>query len=206
VIENFPEGEKIEFDVDYYRHDPEKTENRIIILTKEVYIERGDFMIEPPPKYYRLSPGKEVRLMNACLVTCTGYEQDQDGTITEVRCTYDPDSLGGQAPDGRRVKGTLHWVPVSEAVDAEIREYDYLIHEEGIEEETDDFVDRINPNSKTVSMVKLEPALAGAQPGDRFQFMRHGFFVVDPVDSTEDNLVFNKTVSLRDSWSKKQKK
>jgi glutaminyl-tRNA synthetase len=202
VIENFPEGEEITFDVDYYRHDPELSETRKVTLTREVYIERSDFMVAPPPKYFRLSPEKEVRLMNACLVTCTGYEHDEEGNITEVHCTYDPESIGGQAADGRRVKGTLHWVSVDKAVDAEIREYDYLIVEEGQEQESDDFIDRINPDSKKIFTAKLEAALADAKPGDRFQFLRHGFFIADPYDSSSKHLVFNKTISLRDSWKK----
>jgi glutaminyl-tRNA synthetase len=206
VIENFPEDKRVEFDVDYFRHDPEKSSTRKVVLTREVYIEREDFMIDPPPKYYRLHTGKEVRLMNACLVTCTDYEQDEDGNVTLVRCTYDPESLGGQAPDGRKVKGTLHWVSAAEAVEAEIRQYDYLIHEEGFEEETEDFIDRINRDSKTVSTAMLEPAMAGAKLGDRYQFMRQGFYFVDPIDSAEGKLAFNKIVSLRDSWSKKHRK
>ena len=110
------DGEEIEFEVDYYRHDPEKTETRKMVLTREVYIERSDFMVVPPKKFFRLSPENEVRLMNACLVTCTGYDLDEEDRVKEIRVTYDPDSLGGQAPDGRRVKGTLHWVSAAKAL------------------------------------------------------------------------------------------
>jgi glutaminyl-tRNA synthetase len=205
VIENFPEDEGIEFDVDYYRHDPEKTETRKVTLTKEIYIERGDFMIEPPPKYFRLSPGREVRLMNACLITCTGHELDDAGNVSLVKCSMDLDSIGGQAPDGRRVKGTMHWVSASLSVDAEIREYDYLISDEEQDDDVD-FMERISRDSKHVRAAKIEQALAAASPGERFQFLRHGYFYVDPIDTTPDRLVFNKTISLRDSWKKMKKK
>lgn len=204
VIDNFPEDHVEEFEVDFYRHDKDRSETRIVPLTREVFIEQDDFMEEPPPKYFRLAPGREVRLMSACLVTCTEVVKNENGEVAEVHCTYDPDSLGGQAPDGRRVKGTLHWVSVKRAVEAEARLYDDLILEGEGEE---DFKNMINPNSiEVIPRAKLEPALIGAKPGDHFQFMRQGYFFVDPVDSTKDNFVFNLTVSLRDSWAKLQKK
>lgn len=206
VIENFPEGEEIEFDVDYYRHDPEKAETRKVVLTKEIYIERSDFMVVPPKKYFRLSPDNEVRLMNACLVTCTGYDLDEEGNVKEVRVTYDPDSLGGQAPDGRRVKGTLHWVSADMAVDAEIRIYDYLLLDEEEVDDADDLMSQLNTNSKKIIMAKLEPSMADTPPGERFQFLRHGYFFTDPKDTTDEKLVFNKIISLRDSWKKTTKK
>ena len=143
--------------------------------------------------------------MNACLVTCTDVVKDEEGNIVEVHCTYDPESLGGQAPDGRRVKGTIHWVSASHAVDAEVRMYDRLFLTEVPEDvpEGKDFTDNLNPDSKVVlTHAKLEPALADAQPGDRFQFMRQGFFYLDPKDTTPDHKVFNLTVPLRDSWAK----
>jgi glutaminyl-tRNA synthetase len=204
TIENFPEGETEWFDVDHYRHDPDKTEMRKIPLTREVYIERDDFSEEPPPKYFRLSVGREVRLMGACLVTCTGFVKDEEGEVVEVLCKYDPESLGGQAPDGRRVKGTIHWVSAEHGVEAEVRLSDHLFEAAHLDEEID-FVDQVNSDSIVVSNAIVEPALKDAWPGQQFQFMRKGYFVVDSVDSGEDKLVFIRTVSLRDSWKKKQK-
>ncbi len=205
VITNFPEDKEEIFEVDYFRHDKEKSETRTVPLTREVYIEQDDFSEDPPPKYFRLAPGREVRLMNACLVTCTDVVKDGDGNIIEVHCTYDPESIGGQAPDGRRVKGTIHWVSAAHAVDAEVRMYDRLFLNEVPEDvpEGKDFTDNLNPDSKVVlTNAKLEPALAGAQPGDRFQFLREGFFYLDPKETTPSHKVFNLTVPLRDSWAK----
>ncbi len=208
VITNFPEDKIEEFEIDFYRHDKEKVETRTVYLTREVYIEEADFMEEPPPKYFRMTPGREVRLMGACLVTTTDVIKDESGKIVEVHCSYDPESIGGQAPDKRKVKGTIHWVSASKAVDAEVRIFDHLIIDDDSyrEDEELDFLDRINPNSKKVHQVKIENALADAKAGDRFQFMRDGYYFVDPIDSKKDNLVFNQIVSLRDSWSKQQKK
>lgn len=210
VIDNFPEDKVVEFDVDYYRHDPDRSETRKAPFTREVYIERGDFFEEPPPKFFRLSPGREVRLMNACLITCVDVVKDEKtGEVLEVHCTYDPESLGGQAPDGRKVKGTLHWVSAQHAVNAEVRLYDHLFlsdHPEDVPE-GQDFTSDLNPDSlEVLTDCKLEPALGKAAPGDRFQFVRNGYFMVDPIDSSADKLVFNRTVSLRDSWKKIQKK
>jgi len=205
VIDNFPEDRTIELDVDYYRHDKHKSETRKVPLTKEIYIEREDFSENPPPKYFRLAPGREVRLMNACLVTCTDYVKDGNGNIVEVHCTYDPDSIGGQAPDGRRVKGTLHWVSAEHAINAEVRIYDQLFLAEDPEavEEGHDFTENLNPDSLEVLIgAKLEPSMALAKPGDRYQFLRQGFFYLDPETSKENKFVFNLTVALRDSWSK----
>lgn len=209
VIENFPEDETVELDVDYYRHDKDKSETRKVLLTRELYIEREDFSEDPPPKFFRLAPGREVRLMNACLVTCTGFEKDSDGNVTEIRCTYDPESVGGVAPDGRRVKGTLHWVSAVHAVSAEVRLYDQLFLTEDPEavDEGKDFTENLNPGSKEIlTNVKLEPSMANAEPGERFQFMRKGFFYLDPDESTKDLSVYNLVVSLRDSWAKIQNK
>jgi len=210
VIENFPEDREEIFDVDYYRHDSKRSESRSVPFTRELYIEKEDFMEDPAPKFFRLAPGREVRLMNACLITCIGViKDDETGEILEIRCTYDPESLGGQAPDGRKVKGTLHWVSASHAVDAEVRLYDHLFSVDNPEEleEGMDFTSNINPDSlQVLSNCKLEPALAGAKPGDRFQFVRKGYFFVDPVDSKGGKLVFNRTVSLRDTWAKIQER
>jgi glutaminyl-tRNA synthetase len=209
VITNFPEDEVIELEVDYFRHDKERSKSRTVPLTKEVYIEQEDFLEDPPPKYFRLTPGREVRLMNACLVTCTDFVRDDKGKVVEVHCTYDPESIGGQAPDGRRVKGTLHWVSASEAIDAEVRMYDRLFLEEDPEdvEEGEDFTANLNPDSMEIlENAKLEPALADAQPGSRYQFMRKGFFYLDPESTKENDKVFNLTVPLRDTWAKIVKK
>ena len=208
VIENYPEDKVEEFEIDYYRHDKEKEEKRKVYLTREVYIEEKDFEEDPPPKYFRLTPGREVRLMGACLITATEVIKDNDGNIQEVGCTYDPESLGGQAPDGRKVKGTIHWVSASKAVDAEVRIFDHLIIDDDSysEDEGKDFLSKINPKSKEVLQAKVESALAGASPGDRFQFMRDGYYFIDPKDSSEDHLVFNQIVGLRDTWGKQQKK
>ncbi|NIW45784.1 MAG: glutamine--tRNA ligase/YqeY domain fusion protein [Gammaproteobacteria bacterium] len=209
VIENFPEHETVELDVDYYRHDKERAETRKVPLTREVYIEQEDFSENPPPKYFRLAPGREVRLMNACLVTCTGFEKDEEGNIIEVRCTYDPESIGGQAPDGRRVKGTLHWVSVPHALDTEVHMYDQLFLSEDPEDVEDgkDFTDNLNPESREIlTHAKIEPSMADAEPGDRYQFMRQGYFYIDPELSSENQFIFNLTVPLRDSWAKISKK
>ncbi len=210
VIENFPEDKTEYFDVDYYRHDSGRSETRKVPFTREVYIERDDFMEDPPSKFFRLAPGREVRLMNACLITCVDViKDDVTGEVTEVICTYDPESLGGQAPDGRKVKGTIHWVSVPHAIDSEIRLYDHLFLVDNPEEveEGQSFNDNINPDSlQVLSYSKLEPTLADAQPGNRFQFVRKGYFFLDPLDTTKDKLVFNRTVSLRDTWAKIQDK
>jgi glutaminyl-tRNA synthetase len=207
VIENFPEDKEEIFEVDYYRHDLERSESRKVPFTRELYIEQEDFMEKPPPGFFRLAPGREVRLMNACLVTCVDVvTDDKTGEILEVKCTYDPESLGGQAPGDRKVKGTIHWVSASHAVDAEVRLYDHLFNFDN-PEEGEDFTSNINPDSlQVLSNCKLEPALANANPGARFQFVRKGYFFVDPVDSVNEKLVFNRIVSLRDTWAKIQKR
>jgi len=203
VIDNFPDDETVDFDVDYFRHDSEQHELRKVPFSKVLYIEREDFMEDPPSKFFRLAPGREVRLMNACLVTCTDVVKDDDGKVIEVHCTYDPESLGGQAPDGRRVKGTLHWVSADHAVDATVRLYEHLFT-------TDDpgegnLHENINQDSMKILTAKVEPSLKNAKPGDRYQFMRKGYFYLDPEDTTEDELVFNRIISLRDTWAKIKK-
>jgi glutaminyl-tRNA synthetase len=209
VIDNFPEDEVVEFEVDYYRHDKETHETRKVALTKEVYIEKEDFSEDPPPKYFRLAPGREVRLMNACLVTYSDVVKDEDGNVIEVHCTYDPESLGGMAPDGRRVKGTLHWVSADKNVEATVNLYENLFTVENPSDvpEDADFRDNLNPTSKTVlEHVKIESAIAEAKPGDRYQFMRQGYFYLDPESTTDERMVFNEIVPLRDSWAKIAKK
>jgi glutaminyl-tRNA synthetase len=174
-------------------------------FSREVYIERDDFMENPPKKFFRLAPGQEVRLKHAYYITCTRVVKDAAGTVTEVHCTYDPESRGGGTPDNRRVQGTLHWVSVAHAFEAEVRLYDHLFAKPLPEEtpEGEDFTVNLNPNSLTVlTGCKLEPSLAAAQPGQRFQFMRNGYFCVDSEDSAPGRPVFNRTVTLRDTWAK----
>ncbi|MBI3159896.1 MAG: glutamine--tRNA ligase/YqeY domain fusion protein [Chloroflexi bacterium] len=207
ILDNFPEDKVEWFDVDFYRHAENREELRRVPLTREIYIEQDDFMENPPPKYFRLAPGQEVRLMNACLAACTGVEKDAAGVVTAVHCTYDPASLGGQAPDGRRVKGTIHWVSAPHAVPAEVRLYNPLFAVENPEEapEGEDFIANLNPQSLEVVTALLEPALAQVRPGDRYQFVRSGYFFADPQDSAPGKPVFNRIVGLRDSWAKQQK-
>ena len=179
---------------------------RQVPFSREVYIERDDFMEDPPKKFFRLAPGREVRLRNAYLVTCTNVVKDAAGEIVELHCTYDPATRGGDAPDGRKVKATLHWVSAAHAVDAEVRLYDRLFSVEdpdGAAAKGDkDFTAFLNPASlEVVRGGKIEPSLADAAPGARFQFERLGYFVVDP-DSRPGAPVFNRTVSLKDSWAK----
>ena len=164
-------------------------------------------MEDPPRKFFRLSPGREVRLRYAYFVTCTDVIKDTDGNIIELRCTYDPKTRGGSAHDGRKVKATMHWVSAAHAIDAEIRFYDTLFTKENLMEldEGKEFIDYVNQDSLEVSnKCKLEPSLKTAKPGDNFQFERQGYFCVDP-DSSNEKLVFNRTVTLRDAWKKIQK-
>lgn len=206
VIENYPEDQVEHFDVPVYPQDETRTETRALPFSREIYIERDDFMEDPPRKFFRLAPGREVRLLGAYYVTCTGVIKDEDtGEIRELRCTYDPASQGGATPDGRKVKGTLHWVSARHAHEAEVRLYDRLFKVENPYEfpEGGDFTDNVNADSLTIIHgAKVEPGLSEAAPGERFQFMRQGYFNVDPVLSTPDHLVFNRIVSLRDTWAK----
>ena len=207
VITNYPEDKTEELDA---INNPEDLEmgTRKVPFSREIYIERDDFMEDPPRKFFRLGPGREVRLRYAYFVTCTDVIKNNEGEITELHCTHDPASKGGNSPDGRKVKGTIHWVSASKAVDAEVRIFDHLIIDDDSysEEEGKDFLSKINPKSKEVLQAKVESALAGASPGDRFQFMRDGYYFIDPKDSSEDHLVFNQIVGLRDTWGKQQKK
>ncbi len=208
VIENYPEGESEELDA---INNPEQPEagTRKVPFSRVLYIERDDFREDPPRKFFRLAPGREVRLRYAYFVTCTSVVKDpKTGEIIELRCNYDPATKGGDAPDGRKVKATLHWVSAAHAVDAEIRLYDYLFTKENPNEteEGEDFRSNLNPNSlEILSSAKLEPSLSTAAPGSRYQFERIGYFCVDSRDSSEESLVFNRTVSLRDSWAKHQR-
>ncbi len=200
IIDNYPEGQ-IEMLPSVNNPDNEALGSREVPFGRELYIEREDFVEEPPRKYYRLYPGNEVRLMNAYYVTCTGCVKDAQGRVTEVHCTYDPESRGGTSPDGRKVRGTIHWVTVETAVPAEVRLYENIIDEEKGVYNADGSLN-LNPNSLTVLKdCKLEPAFAGAKGGESFQFMRQGFFCVDSKDSQSEALVFNRIVSLKSSYT-----
>jgi glutaminyl-tRNA synthetase len=203
VIENYPEGQVEEFEVE---NNPEKPEMgfRKVPFSREIYIEQDDFMENPPKKFFRLSPGTEVRLKSAYIIKCERVVKDEKtGEIIEVRCTYDPASKGGNSPDGRKVKGTLHWVSADHAIDAEVRLYDRLFNDENPGESEKDLKDLINPNSlEILSSCKVEQSLKGAEPGSKFQFLRLGYFCADIKDSTAEKLVFNRTASLRDTWAK----
>ena len=199
IIDNYPEGQ-IEMLSAVNNPENEELGTRQMPFGKELYIEREDFMEEPPKKYFRMFPGNEVRLMNAYFVTCTGCVKDENGNITEIHCTYDPASKGGNSPDGRKVKGTIHWVEASQAVEAQVRLYENIIDEEkGVYNEDGSL--NLNPNSLTVlEKCYLEPAFKDAKAYDRFQFVRQGFFCVDSKDSKPDALVFNRIVSLKSSY------
>ena len=198
VIDNYPEGE-VEYLDAANNLENEELGSRKIPFCRELYIERDDFMEEPPKKYFRLFPGNEVRLMHAYFVKCVSFEKDENGNVTVVHCTYDPETKAGSGFTGRKVKGTIHWAPAPYAVDAEVRLYENLIDEEkGVYNEDGSM--NINPNSLTVAQAKLEPALKDVKAYDSFQFVRNGFFCVDAKDSKEDALVFNRIVSLKSSF------
>ena len=199
IIDNYPEGKTEELIV-VNNLDNEALGSRKVPFSRELYIDREDFMEEPPKKYFRMFPGNEVRLMNAYFVTCTGCVKDVNGKVTEVHATYDPASYGGNSPDGRKVKGTIQWVSAPDAVSAEVRLYENLIDEEkGVYNEDGSM--NLNPDSlKVLKDCKIEPEVKGAKAYDRFQFVRQGFFMVDPKDSTEDHPVYNRIVSLKSSF------
>jgi glutaminyl-tRNA synthetase len=204
VITNYPEGEEEWFDAENNPEDP-SAGTRKVPFSREIYIERDDFRIEPPPKYHRLYPGNEIRLKNAVYIKCTGYKTDPvSGEVVEVECTYDPDTRGGSSSDGRIVRGTSHWVSARHAVEAEVRIYENLwtVPDPGAAE---DLLAVMNPRSLEVVIALVEPGLGDAKPGARFQFLRSGYFAVD-LDSRPGKPVFNRTVGLRDTWAKEQKK
>jgi glutaminyl-tRNA synthetase len=177
--------------------------SRKVPFSKVLYIEREDFMENPPKKYFRLAPGAEVRLRFAYLVRCTSVEKDAAGEVVRVHCTYDPESKGGTPADGRKVKGTIHWVSAAHAVDTEVRLYEHLFTvEEPGKDESVDWKSEINPKSVEVLTAKLERSLGSAEAGSRYQFERQGFFFADPVDSKPGKPVFNRIVGLRDGWAK----
>ena len=204
VITNYPEQQSEEFQAVNNPED-DSMGTRSVPFSREIYVERDDFMENPPRRFYRLAPGQEVRLRYACLITCTGVVKDAHGNVTEVHCAYDPDSRGGNAPDGRRVRGTIHWVSAAHAVPLEVRLYDNLFSDPdpaGVAAGSgDDFVDLINTDSLQVVTAMAEPALSKAAPGERYQFERLGYFCADP-DSQPGRPVFNRTTTLRDSWAR----
>lgn len=206
IVDNYPDGKTEDLEIELHPDRPELG-TRTVTFSKELYIEREDFTEDPPKGYFRLCPDKEVRLKSAYFVKFSHADKDEDGNILAVHVTYDPASRGGNSPDGRKVKGTIHWVSAEKAVDAEVRLYDRLFAAENPSDErgVESFEDHLNPDSLVVlTGCKLEETLEGAKPGETFQFMRNGYFTVDP-DTTENHLVFNRTVALKDSWAKTKK-
>jgi glutaminyl-tRNA synthetase len=192
VIDNYPEGQIEEMDAVNNPEDP-SAGTRQVSFSKVLYIEQEDFREDPPKQFYRLAPGREVRLRYAYFIKCVDVVKDKQGNVIELHCTYDPATRGGDAPDGRKVKSTIHWVSAAHALEAEARLYDYLFTRPD-PDEAEDFIG-----------CKIEPSLASARPGDKFQFERQGYFCVDP-DSTEGKLVFNRSVGLKDTWAKIKKR
>ena len=210
VIENYPEdqteNQSEELDAPYHPNDPDMG-SRKVPFSKVIYIERDDFMEEPPRKFFRLGPGREVRLRYAYFITCNDFIKDENGNVIELRCTYDPLTKGGNAPDGRKVKGTIHWVSAEHALEAEVRVYDRLFNdpEPDSNKHDKDWKEFLNPDSREIlNNAKLEPSLATATAGDQFQFERLGYFNIDTKDSSAGKPVFNRTITLRDSWVKKR--
>ena len=202
VLTNYPEGQVEELDAPYYPHDVPLEGSRKVPFSREVWIERADFMEDPPKKFFRLAPGREVRLRYAYLITCQSVVKNDAGEIVEIHCTYDPATRGGDAPDGRRVQGTIHWVSVARGVDAEVRLYDRLFTVPDPDAGDADFTTHLNPESLVVvTGAKVEPSVVGDSLVSRYQFERTGYFVKD-VDSTAERPVFNRTVTLRDSYAK----
>ena len=203
IIDNYPEGQTEELEAINNPQNPEAG-TRKVPFSKELYIEREDFMEEPPKKFFRLAPGREVRLRYAYFITCTDVIKNASGNITELHCTYDPTTKGGDSPDGRKVKATLHWLSAPHCLKAEFRLYDHLFTKKNPEEATEDFKSNLNPDSaKILTSSRVEPSLADAGPLSRYQFERLGYFCVDK-DSSPGKLIFNRTVSLRDTWAKIQ--
>ena len=200
IIDNYPEGQSEEFEVELHPEHPEFG-TRKVTFSRELYVEQDDFMAEPVKKYFRLFPGNEVRFKSAYFVKCNSYDTDEDGNVTCLHCTYDPESRGGNSPDGRKVKGTIHWVNANDCKQCEVRLYDRLFSAEE-PGKNGDYFDDLNPNSlEVIDNCLLEGGFENAKPGDTFQFMRNGYFCVDK-DSTEDKTVFNRTVALNSSWGK----
>ncbi len=197
TITNYPENELEYLDAENNPENPDMG-NRKIPFGREIYVERDDFMEDPPKKYFRLFPGNEVRLRHAYFVKCDEVIKDEDDQVIELRCSYDPETKSGSGFSARKVKGTLHWVSATECMDAEVRLYDYMMENEDFDKSN--FTEKLNKESKVVvKNCKIEKNLSKSKPDDRYQFLRHGFFIVDQ-DSSEDKLVFNRIVSLKSSW------
>jgi glutaminyl-tRNA synthetase len=200
VIDNYSEAQSEEFETPNNPEDPSAGTRRVP-FSRVIYIERDDFMEDPPKKFFRFAPGREVRLRSAYFITCTEVIKDDRGEIVELRATYDPATRGGDSPDGRRPKATLHWVSAAHAIDCEVRLYDRLFRSEN-PEESGDFIADLNPESlQVVTHARLEPSVSGAAPLTTYQFERLGYFCVDS-DSTPERLVFNRTATLKDTWAK----
>jgi glutaminyl-tRNA synthetase len=205
VITNYPEGQVDQLDASYYPHDVPKTGSRQVPFSRELYIERDDFMENPPKKFFRLAPGREVRLRYGYFITCQEVVKDSAGEVVELRCTYDPATRGGDSPDGRKVQGTIHWVSAPHALDVTLRLYDKLFTVPEPDAGEGDVLDLVNPESLTIVRgAKIEPSVAKDPLGSRYQFERTAYFISDPVESKPGALVFNRTVTLRDSWAKAQ--
>lgn len=205
VLTNYPDGQVEEVEAINNPEDP-SAGTRKVPFSRVLYLEREDFREEPPPKFFRLAPGREVRLRYGYFIKCEEVVKDESGEIVELRCTYDPATRGGDSPDGRKVKATLHWVSAEHAVEAEVRLYDHLFSKRDPDEveEGKTYIDNLNPDSLQVATCFVEPSVVGAAPGTRYQFERQGYYCIDP-DSTSEHLVFNRTVTLRDSWAKIEK-
>jgi glutaminyl-tRNA synthetase len=203
VIDNYPEGQTEEFDCPYHPQNPGMG-SRKVPFSRDLYIEREDFLENPPKKFYRLAPGREVRLRYGYFIKCVNVVKDpKTGELVELHCTYDPETRSGFAPDGRKVDATIHWVSANHSVPAEVRLYDRFFKFADPAGEGDDFTKYLNPRSlETLTSCRVESSLTGAAPGSRYQFERLGYFCVDPVDSSSKALVFNRTLTLRDSWAK----
>ena len=207
VIDNYPEGQVEELDAQNNPGDSTMG-TRKVPFSRVLYIEQDDFMEDPPKKFFRLAPGREVRLRYAYYIKCVKAVKDEKtGRVVALHCTYDPKTRGGSSPDGRKVKATLHWVSAAHAIEAEVRLYDHLFLKENPDDDKNvDFKTHLNPNSLEILSSFVEPSLAAAKPGSRYQFERLGYFCVGPVESSDKPLVFNRTVTLRDTWAKIQKK
>jgi glutaminyl-tRNA synthetase len=209
VIDNYPEGQVDELEAVNNPEDPGMG-SRKVPFSKVLYIEQEDFREDPPKKFYRLAPGREVRLRYAYFITCVSVVKDEKtGEVVELHCTYDPETKGGDSPDGRKVKATLHWVSAEHSLEAEVRLYEQLFTKDnpGDEKEEADYKNCLNPESlQKLTSCRVEPSLKGAIPGSRYQFERQGYFCVDSEDASDGGLVFNRAVSLRDTWARIQKK
>jgi glutaminyl-tRNA synthetase len=203
VIENYPEGQAEELEAPYFPDDPPRMGSRKVPFSREIYIEREDFMEEPFKKFFRLAPGREVRLRWAYIIKCQSVIKDEKGEIAEVRCTYDPDTRSGGPAADRKVKGTLHWVSAPHSVEVEARLYDRLFTVQNPLGKKEDFKNFLNPDSlETLKNARIEPSMQATKPGDRVQFERQGYFFADPKDTAGDKIVFNRIVPLRDTWAK----